>query len=247
MHIPAPLQCRQARVVKLLSQVHTSLPSVAVVGGTGEQGRGLALRWSAAGYDVTIGSRASARASAEVEKLNRLHSNISLSSDDNKGAAGGADIIVLTVPFKFQQSTVEDIATCLDGKILVDVTVPLVPPRVARVQLPEAGSAVVNVQRILGDNVRVVSAFQNVSAHHLNDLNQKIKCDVLVCGDDAEAREETIKLVTAAGMRGVHGGPLVNSVVAEALTSVLIGINRRYKIPGAGIIITGLSDASEIE
>ena len=223
------------------------MPSVAVVGGTGEQGRGLALRWSAAGYDVTIGSRASARASAEVEKLNRLHSNISLSSDDNKGAAGGADIIVLTVPFKFQQSTVEDIATCLDGKILVDVTVPLVPPRVARVQLPEAGSAVVNVQRILGDNVRVVSAFQNVSAHHLNDLNQKIKCDVLVCGDDAEAREETIKLVTAAGMRGVHGGPLVNSVVAEALTSVLIGINRRYKIPGAGIIITGLSDASEIE
>ena len=223
------------------------MPSVAVVGGTGEQGRGLALRWSAAGYDVTIGSRASARASAEVEKLNRLHSNISLSSDDNKGAAGGADIIVLTVPFKFQQSTVEDIAACLDGKILVDVTVPLVPPRVARVQLPEAGSAVVNVQRILGDNVRVVSAFQNVSAHHLNDLNQKIKCDVLVCGDDAEAREETIKLVTAAGMRGVHGGPLVNSVVAEALTSVLIGINRRYKIPGAGIIITGLSEASEIE
>ena len=247
MHIPAPLQCRQARAVKLLSQVHTSLPSVAVVGGTGEQGRGLALRWSAAGYDVTIGSRASARASAEVEKLNRLHSNISLSSDDNKGAAGGADIIVLTVPFKFQQSTVEDIAICLDGKILVDVTVPLVPPRVARVQLPEAGSAVVNVQRILGDNVRVVSAFQNVSAHHLNDLNQKIKCDVLVCGDDVGAREETIKLVAAAGMRGVHGGPLVNSVVAEALTSVLIGINRRYKIPGAGIIITGLSDASEIE
>ena len=247
MHVPVPLQCRQARVVKLLSQVHTSLPSVAVVGGTGEQGRGLALRWSAAGYDVTIGSRASARASAEVEKLNRLHSNISLSSDDNKGAAGGADIIVLTVPFKFQQSTVEDIATCLDGKILVDVTVPLVPPRVARVQLPEAGSAVVNVQRILGDNVRVVSAFQNVSAHHLNDLNQKIKCDVLVCGDDVEAREETIKLVAAAGMRGVHGGPLVNSVVAEALTSVLIGINRRYKIPGAGIIITGLSNASEIE
>ena len=223
------------------------MPSVAVVGGTGEQGRGLALRWSAAGYDVTIGSRASARASAEVAKLNRLHSNISLSSDDNKGAAGGADIIVLTVPFKFQQSTVEDIAICLDGKILVDVTVPLVPPRVARVQLPEAGSAVVNVQRILGDNVRVVSAFQNVSANHLNDLNQKIKCDVLVCGDDVEAREETIKLVVAAGMRGVHGGPLVNSVVAEALTSVLIGINRRYKIPGAGIIITGLSDASEIE
>ena len=220
---------------------------MAVVGGTGEQGRGLALRWSAAGYDVTIGSRASARARAEAEKLNELYSTISLSADDNKGAAEGADIVVLTVPFKFQQSTVEDIATCLDGKVLVDVTVPLVPPKVARVQLPEAGSAVVNVQRILGDKVRVVSAFQNVSAHHLNDLNQKIECDVLVCGNDIEAREEIIKLAAAAGMRGIHGGPLVNSVVAESLTSVLIGINRRYKIPGAGIIITGLSDGSGID
>ena len=244
MPVPARPQCRQPRAVELLSQAHTFLPSIAVVGGTGEQGRGLALRWSAAGYDVTIGSRVSDRAQAEVEKLNELYSTISLSADDNKGAAEGADIVVLAVPFKFQQSSVEDIATCLDGKILVDVTVPLVPPKVARVQLPEAGSAVVNVQRILGDNVRVVSAFQNVSAHHLNDLDQKIECDVLVCGDDIEAREETIKLVAAAGMRGIHAGPLVNSVVSESLTSVLIGINRRYKIPGAGIIITGLSDDS---
>ncbi|GIS65825.1 MAG: hypothetical protein CM1200mP4_1730 [Rhodospirillaceae bacterium] len=123
----------------------------------------MALRWSAAGYDVTIGSRASARARAEVEKLNRLHSNISLSSDDNKGAARGPDIIVLTVPFKFQLSTVEDIATCLDGKILVDVTVPLVPPKVLGFNYRGPVPLGFNVQRILGENVRVVSAFQNVS------------------------------------------------------------------------------------
>ena len=223
------------------------MPSLAVVGGTGEQGRGLALRWSAAGYPVTVGSRSSDRAGTEVEKLNNLHPGVKLLADDNKGAAAGADIIVLAVPYAFQQSTIESIATCLDGKILIDVTVPLVPPKVARVQLPESGSAVVNVQNILGDNVRVVSAFQNVSAHHLNNLSQTIECDVLVCGDDIKAREETIKLVVAAGMRGIHGGPLVNSVVAEALTSVLIGINRRYKIPGAGIVITGLPDGSETE
>ena len=167
-----------------MSENHTLLPSLAVLGGTGEQGRGLALRWSAAGYQVTIGSRSLDRARAEVEKLNKLHTRVNLAAADNKSAATSSDIVVLTVPFKFQQSTVEDISLALVGKILIDVTVPLVPPKVARVQLPEMGSAVVNVQRLLGDKVRVVSAFQNVSAHHLNNLEHKIHCDVLVCGDD---------------------------------------------------------------
>ena len=229
-----------------MSENHTLLPSLAVLGGTGEQGRGLALRWSAAGYQVTIGSRSLDRARAEVEKLNKLHTRVNLAAADNKSAATSSDIVVLTVPFKFQQSTVEDISLALVGKILIDVTVPLVPPKVARVQLPEMGSAVVNVQRLLGDKVRVVSAFQNVSAHHLNNLEQKIHCDVLVCGDDIGARDQTIELVNAAGMRGIHGGPLVNSLVAEALTSVLIGINKRYKISGAGIIITGLPNEPDI-
>jgi NADPH-dependent F420 reductase len=229
-----------------LRENHTLRPSLAVLGGTGEQGRGLALRWSAAGYKVTIGSRSVDRARIEVGKLNKLHVGANLSAADNKSAATSSDIVVLTVPFKFQQSTVEDISLALIGKILIDVTVPLIPPKVARVQLPEMGSAVVNVQRLLGDKVRVVSAFQNVSAHHLNNLEQKIHCDVLVCGDDIGARDQTIELVNAAGMRGIHGGPLVNSLVAEALTSVLIGINKRYKISGAGIIITGLPNEPDI-
>ena len=133
-----------------------------------------------------------------------------------------------------------EVKSALGGKILVDVTVPLVPPKVARVQLPSGGSAVAALQAELGESVRVVSAFQNISAHHLSDLSHVMDCDVLVSGDSEEAREEVIKLVEAAGMRGIHAGPLANSAAAEALTSILISINRRYKVEGAGIRITGL-------
>jgi NADPH-dependent F420 reductase len=135
---------------------------------------------------------------------------------------------------------VRAIAPQLAGKILVDVTAPLVPPKVNRVQLPEGGSCVVIAQRELGDAVRVVSAFQNVSAHKLKHLDAKIACDVLVCADDAEARAIVIALIGAVGLRGIDAGPLANSAAAEALTSVLIWINRRYKVPDAGIAITGL-------
>ena len=230
-----------------MAEKSTTLPSIAVLGGTGDQGQGLALRWSATGYHVTIGSRSLDRAKTEVDRLNAKYEGVDLRANSNRGAAADADIVVLTVPFKFQKPTVDDVSSVLRGKILVDVTVPLVPPKVTRVQLPESGSAVVGVQRLLGDTVRVVSAFQNVSAHHLKDLDKKIDCDVLVCGDDVGARETTIMLARAAGMRGIHGGPLQNSVVSEALTSVLIGINKRYKSPGAGIQITGIPSEADIE
>ena len=125
---------------------------------------------------------------------------------------------------------------------MIDVTVPLAPPRVSRVQLPAEGSAAQLAQSTLGDGVKVVSAFQSVSAHHLKDPDYKIDCDVLVCGDEKEAREATITLADAAGMTGIHAGPLANAAASEALTSVLIWINRRYKVPSAGIRITGLDD-----
>jgi NADPH-dependent F420 reductase len=118
--------------------------------------------------------------------------------------------------------------------------VPLVPPKVARVQLPGDGSAVAAIQRALGEGVSVISAFQNVSAHHLKDLAHNVDCDVLVCGDDPAAREIVIGLAADMGLRGIHAGPIVNSAAAEALTSILITINMRYKVPGAGIRITGL-------
>jgi NADPH-dependent F420 reductase len=218
------------------------LPTLAVLGGTGAEGSGLAFRWAHAGYPVILGSRSQEKALAGAAELNGLLGKDLVRGMDNLSAAREADIAILTVPYAAQKSTVSDVASALQGKILVDVTVPLVPPKVNRVQLPEGDSAVLAIQAMLGDGVKVVSAFQNVSAHHLKDLDHDVECDVLVAGDDIPAREAVVKLANAAGLRGIHAGPLQNSVVAEALTSVLISINQRYKIPGAGIRITGLPE-----
>ena len=163
----------------------------------------------------------------------------------NGEAAKAADVVVLAVPYGGQTATAVEVASSLSGKILIDVTVPLVPPKVARVQLPEGGSAVDALQQALGSDVRVVSAFQNVAAHQLADPEREVDCDVLVCGDDKDARETVVQMARDAGMIAWHGGVLANSVAAEALTSVLIFMNRRYKVPGTGIRITGLGDAAE--
>jgi 8-hydroxy-5-deazaflavin:NADPH oxidoreductase len=217
-----------------------SLPRIGILGGTGREGSGLAARWANAGYRVTLGSRSAERAQAGAAELNQLLGRDAVAGADNQAAAAGADIVVLTVPYSAQQATVSEVRDALQGKILIDVTVPLVPPKVSRVQLPPGGSAVEAVQGLLGPGVRVVSAFQNVSAHHLKDLTHILDCDVLVCGDDKAACEETIVLAQKAGMRAWHAGPLANSVVAEGLTSVLIAINQRYKVPSSGIRITGV-------
>jgi NADPH-dependent F420 reductase len=198
------------------------------------------LRWAHAGHRVTLGSRDAAKAEAGAAELNRLLGKDAVRATDNASGAAEADIVVLTVPFAAQMPTVGELKPVLAGKILIDVTVPLVPPKVSRVQLPASDSCVVAVQQMLGDGVRVVSAFQNVSAHKLKKLDYKIDCDVLVTGDDKDARAVAIALAQDAGLRGVDAGPLANSVVAESLTSALIWINRTYKIPDAGIRITGL-------
>ncbi|WP_380877527.1 NADPH-dependent F420 reductase [Sphingomonas sp. DBB INV C78] len=217
-------------------------PTLAVLGGTGKEGSGLAARWAAAGYEVVIGGRDAAKAEAAAAELSAEIPGAKIRGLDNAGAAAAGEIVVLAVPYAAQQATALGVADALKGKILVDVTVPLVPPKVNRVQLPEGGSAVVALQKALGEEVRVVSAFQNISAHHLRDLDHDLDCDVLVAGDDIDAREQVIVLAEAAKLRGFHAGPLCNSVVAEALTSVLISINQRYKVPSAGIRITGLHD-----
>jgi NADPH-dependent F420 reductase len=215
--------------------------TIAVLGGTGKEGGGLALRWAHRGHPVIIGSRTAERAEeAAAEMRATLGDTANLRGLANVDAAAAADIVVLAVPFAAQQSTVSDIASQLAGKILIDVTVPLVPPKVSRVQLPEGGSAVEAVQKLLGEGVRVVSAFQNISAHHLTKLDEEVECDVLVCADDAEAAEEVVALAQEIGLTAWNAGPLCNSVVSEALTSVLISLNRRYKVPGSGIRITGV-------
>lgn len=209
----------------------TKNSTIAILGGTGDLGGGLAVRWSRAGYKIIIGSRTLQKALDAAAPLGAI-------GMDNISAAQACDIAVLTVPFANQKSTLESVRDGLAGKILIDVTVPLVPPRVARVQMPPEGCAALAAQAVLGEGVTVVSAFQNVGASHLRD-DHPVDCDVLVCGDKLAAREQVIELVEAAGMKGWHAGPLANSVAAEALTSVLIGINKRYQIDGAGLRISG--------
>jgi hypothetical protein len=215
-------------------------PTLAVLGGTGSEGGGLALRWAHAGYPILIGSRNPEKAAQVCHRIKAQIANAVVSYDSYRAAAAAAQVVVLCVPYAAQRSTVEEVRDALGGKILIDTTVPLVPPKVARVQLPEGGSAVAAIQILLGASVRVVSAFQNVPAHLLQDLGHEVECDVLVCGDDAQARETVIELAASIGLRGLHAGPIVNSSAAEAITSVLISINARYKVHGAGIRITRL-------
>jgi 8-hydroxy-5-deazaflavin:NADPH oxidoreductase len=222
-----------------------TLPVLAILGGTGDLGTGLARRWAQAGYQVIIGSRTQEKAEAAVADLREVMAErgvaeIEVQAMENLAAAEAAEIVAITVPFSHQASTLELVKPALQGKILIDVTVPLVPPKVARVQLPEGGSAGQIAQDLLGEDVAVVSAFQNVAAAHLQE-GSGLDCDVLVCGNKKAAREEVIKLVEAAGMRGFHAGMINNAAAAEALTSVLIVINKQYSCH-AGIRITGLEE-----
>ncbi len=218
------------------------LPRLAVIGGTGKEGSGLVFRWAHAGYDVIIGSRTADKAAASAAEHNQALGKEVVRGMDNEQAARQADVIILTVPYSAHRSTLESIRDAVQGKILIDVTVPIQPP-VTRVHIPAGGSAAQEAQHLLGDRVRVVSAFQNVSAVHLKDLDYQVNCDVLVTGDDKEAKQVAIQLARAARMRGIDAGVLANAVVAESLTSALIAINKNYGVKSAGIVITELEDS----
>ena len=226
-----------------------TISSIAVIGGTGAEGSGIALRLGRAGMDVVIGSRNAERACGVARDLTaKLQAaGVALREGQISGATSAeavsrSDSALLTVPFKAQLATATDLAAELFGKILIDATAPLVPPKVWRVDLPDGKSAVAALQAALGEGVRVVAAFQNVSAHHLADLDHLIDCDVLVCGDDRDARAQVIELIGRAGMRGIHAGPIQNAAAVEAITALLIAINRHYKVPGAGVRVTGLPE-----
>ncbi|MBE3068118.1 MAG: NADPH-dependent F420 reductase [Chloroflexi bacterium] len=216
------------------------LMTIAVLGGTGKEGKGLAYRWAKAGYRVLIGSRTPEKAQAvAVELTDLLGGKASIEGASNLTAAQCADIVALAVPYTAHRETLETVKDALNGKILVDVTVPLVPPKVTKVQMPPAGSAAQEAREILGEGVQVTSAFQNISYEHLLQ-DGPVECDVLVTGTSKEARSETLKLVAAAGLTGWDAGPIENSVVVEGMTSVLIGINKQYKTTSAGIRIIGV-------
>ncbi|MDH3509788.1 MAG: NADPH-dependent F420 reductase [Gammaproteobacteria bacterium] len=216
-----------------------ALPRIAIIGGTGALGSGLAYRWASKGYRVVIGSRTSEKGEASAAALRLRLPSSEVTGTGNRDAASQVDIVVLTVPYSHHGATLKQIKDVVTGKIVVDATVPLVPPKVARVQLSDDWPVAKTTQTVLGDNVKVVSAFHNVAAAHLQQDDHHNDGDVLVYGNSNDARETVISLVEAMGLRGWHAGPIDNSVVSEALTSVLIFINKKYKIDGAGIRITG--------
>lgn len=218
------------------------MKTLAILGGTGKEGAGLALRWALQGYRVIIGSRSEERAQTRAAEMNAELGADYLQGQANAGAAGAADIVVLSVPYSAHQATLEAVKAECQGKILVDLTVPLQPPAIAQVNLPPGGAAALEAQTLLGADVTVVAAFQNVSAVKLRQLGKPVDCDVLVCADDDAARAAVIELVEAAGMRGLDAGGLKNAVAAESLTPVLLHINKSYGVQGAGIRITGLDD-----
>lgn len=226
----------------MTEQNKTALKTIAIVGGTGKEGKGLAYRWIKAGYRVSIGSRIAEKAQAAVDDLRLLLGDPAgerVAGMTNQEAAQAADIIVVTVPFSAHRETFESLRPVVQGKLVVDVTVPLVPPRVSKVQMPPAGSAAMEARTILGDGVELASAFQNIAYDHLL-RDEQIDCDVLVCGSSKNARTGVLELVKAAGLVGWDAGPLDNSVVVEGLTSLLIGINRQFDVQSAGIRITGV-------
>jgi len=222
---------------------NTPIPiTIAVLGGTGKEGKGLAYRWAKAGYRVWIGSRTAEKAQATAAELTALlGGEAAIEGVSNLTAVQHADIVALAVPYAAHRETLETVKEALKGKILIDVTVPLVPPKVTRVQMPPAGSAAQEAHAILGEEVQVTSAFQNISHEHLLQ-DDPVECDVLVTGTSKEARSETLKLVAAAGLTGWDAGPIENSVVVEGLTSVLIHINKQYGSTHAGIKIAGVEN-----
>lgn len=211
----------------------TAIGTIAVIGGTGDLGSAIARRLAKAGRTVIVGSRSAESAAEAAERL-----GFGLTGMNNGDAASAADLIIVSVPFSAQEGTLAAIQAHVQGKIVVDTTVPLVPPRVMRVQLPVEGSAAARAQQLLGEGVTVVSAFHNVAAHKLIK-EEDVACDVLVFGDDKAARSKVVELAADCGLRGLHAGALVNSAAAEALTSILIFLNKTYAADGAGIQITG--------
>lgn len=213
---------------------------IAIIGGTGKEGKGLAYRWTRAGLRVIIGSRKLDKAQYAVAQLLELTGkDVDIRGMENIDAAREADVVVLTVPYEFHKSTLESIKPSMDGKIFIDVSVPLMPPQVTKVQMPPAGSALQEAKEILGPGVKVASAFQNVSHTRLL-RDEDVGCDILVCGEGRETRELVLGLVEKAGLVGWDAGPINNSMVVEGLTSILIGINKRFKVEGSGIRITNV-------
>ncbi len=227
---------------------------IAIIGGTGAVGKGLAYRWYKAGLTLIIGSREKSKALTVVTELQDKLSNKyrkqkeTITGESNEAAASQAKIIVIAVPFSQHKKVIESIAPYAENKIIIDVTVALNPPEVFRVQIPSGQSAGMLTQQLLGPKVKVVSAFQNVAASTLM-TDKDIHCDVLVTGNDIFSCEQVIALANVAKLNAFYAGPIDNSIATEAMTSILIQLNKHYQVHNAGLKVTGLSvyDNSEVK
>jgi NADPH-dependent F420 reductase len=214
--------------------------TIAVIGGTGKEGKGLAFRWAKAGQHIVIGSRDAERASLAAEEIQaRLGGKAAIQGRTNFEAASEAGIIALAVPYAAHRDILESIKAAMGGKILLDATVPLVRGKVAQARMPPAGSAAQEAWEILGVDAEIASAFHSIS-HEVLLQDGLVDCDVLVTGTSSRAREAALSLVAAAGLRGWDAGALANSAVTEGLASVLIHVNKTYGSKHAGIRITGI-------
>lgn len=215
---------------------------IAIIGGTGRQGFGLALRLAQSGAEVIIGSRSAEKARQRAQELaRRLNSQgAEIKGLDNRTAAKEAEIVFMTVPYPGGREIAIALKDVLIEKIFVDITVPLKSYKPPEVELPRAGSAAEELQALLGDEVRVVGAFKTISAYALGNLGQEITSDVLICGDDREAKDEIIKICTGLGLRAFDAGKLRSARTIERLAALLIGLNQRYKRKAIGIRLTGV-------
>jgi 8-hydroxy-5-deazaflavin:NADPH oxidoreductase len=212
---------------------------IAILGGTGKEGRGLALRWAKAGHDVVVGSRDAARAAQAAGEMSALGFG-TVHGGDYATALEGAEVVVVSVPYTAHADLLTALKASLVNRLVVDITVPIKPPKVTVVSLPPGQAAALEARAILGPECRLVSALHHVSSVHLGDPTHAIDCDVLVCSDHDDARAQIIRLVGDLGLRGLDAGPLANAVALESLTPVLLHLNRRYKTQGAGIRFTGV-------
>ena len=221
-----------------MPEMNNSLPTIAILGGTGKEGPGLALRWAYAGYKIIIGSRQVEKAVTTATALNSKLGIDSVTGMENGQAARTADICVLTVIHTAHEAVIDSLFEDLQGKILVDATarIDFQDPRP-----PAQPAAARMAQDKLGVGVRVVAAFQNTPAHILKkNIGEMLDTDVLVCADDLQAAEEIIHLAKMGGMRAYYAGGLDNAGVVEGLTSILISINKHYGTKTASIAITGV-------
>lgn len=213
---------------------------IAIIGGTGKEGNALAFRFAKAGVHVIIGSRDAVKGDNAAREMNARLGSTNVTGMSNRAAAAQADIVLLSVPYTGMQPILEDLRDVVQNKIVINIASSLDPERKSRAKPPAAGSVTAEVQQFFGETARVVCAFQNIAPEKLEAVEEKIDTDVIVCGNDKDARETVIALIRRIGIDAFDGGGLANAVAVEALTAVLIAVNIKYKIKGAGIRLTGV-------